>query len=45
MMWQLDNYDFCFFPKKKFNIKDLEYSNISKILETKEGYCFAKGVK
>ena len=34
---QLDNYDFCFFLKKKFNIKDFDYSNISKILETKEG--------
>ena len=34
---QLDNYDFCFFLKKKFNIKDFDYSNINKILETKEG--------
>ena len=34
---QLDNYDFCFFLKKKYNIKDFDYSNISKILETKEG--------
>ena len=34
---QLDNYDFCFFLKKKFNIKDFDYNNINKILETKEG--------
>lgn len=34
---QLDNYDFCFFLKKKYNIRDFDYSNINKILETKEG--------
>jgi len=34
---QLDNYDFCFFLKKKYNIRDFDYSNISKILEIKEG--------
>ena len=34
---KLYNYDFCFFLKKKFNIKDFDYSNINKILETKEG--------
>ena len=34
---QLDNYDFCFFLKKKYNIKDFDYGNISKILEIKEG--------
>jgi len=34
---QLDNYDFCFFIKKKFNIKDFDYNNINKIVETKEG--------
>ena len=26
---QLDNYDFCFFLKKKFNIKDFDYNNIN----------------
>lgn len=34
---QLDNYDFCFFMKKKYNIKDFDYNNVSKILEIKEG--------
>lgn len=34
---QLDNYDFCFFLKKKYNIRDFDYNNINKILETKEG--------
>ena len=34
---QLDNYDFCFFLKKKYNIRDFDYSNINKILEIKEG--------
>lgn len=34
---QLDNYDFCFFLKKKYNIKDFDYSNVSKILDIKEG--------
>ena len=34
---QLDNYDFCFFLKKKYNIKDFDYGNVNKILEIKEG--------
>ena len=34
---QLDNYDFCFFLKKKYNINDFDYNNINRILENREG--------